>query len=121
MKYATKKLQDKVLAKAIELIGTPDKWRQGALAGRRDEELIQPANYTSSDADCFCATGAVLRAGYELIDDCELRRRVEMKVRDRVEACLPEKWQPGDNRTIEAYNDTHSHRSVLGVMRKALS
>lgn len=55
-----------IIARAAELIATPDRWTQEVLA--RDASG-QPVSELSEDAVRFCAAGAVVRAEVELFQE----------------------------------------------------
>jgi hypothetical protein len=93
-----------VLKAARELIATPDKWSQGAMARNADGRPVWAA---ANDAVCFCAEGAIQRAGAGMFN------RAFNVVVDLVETGDP----------LHRFNDasTTSHEDILALFDRAIA
>lgn len=89
------KKEVELLDKVLETIPTPRHWCRGAL--------------TSRDGQRFCLIGALRNAvGYEI------GTRTFYRVHRRLTDLLPPKYK-----SVEYYNDEHSHKDVLALVLRA--
>lgn len=95
-----------VLRAARKLIEQPDAWIKGNSAIDKYGHYISP---WSKDAVCFCALGAVECATHKLNATYE----VDQLARDFLYRAI--------RTSIADYNDTHTHKQVIGRFDRAIA
>lgn len=96
-----------ILEKARELISVESRWTQGSYAKDGNGEGTFP---WGEDAVCFCALGAIKKAG-DFRNDCsEPALFLGRVLRDRTGFV-----------SIDEYNDSHSHADILSLFDHAIA
>lgn len=91
-----------------KLIEKPENWTQGTYARNKDGETV--STY-SSDAVCFCLSGAITRA-------CFCNR---LLVRETIAKEAAKFTTDPDISPVPQFNDTHSHAKVLALLDRLIS
>ena len=109
----SKPLDHQVMTRTRELIEVETRWTQGFQATFRNGRRVNPHD---PRAKRFCATGAMIRAGFELTGDIVKAETL------RDAACVrlfPRNDAPV--RAIEAINDArHGHAAILKLLDEYL-
>ena len=96
-----------ILEKARELISDESRWTQGSYAKDEKGEGTLPWR---EEAVCFCALGAIKKAG-NFHDDCsEPAIFLGRVLRDDMGL-----------HSVDEYNDSHSHADVLALFDRAIA
>lgn len=93
-----------ILKAARDLIAKPENWTQGASARTKSGDEV---SIGSSDAECFCANGAIFRVAET--------PRMGFRAQKFLKAELPE-----SRRFVSTFNDSHAHSEVLALFSKAI-
>lgn len=97
-----------ILKNARETISDPNHWTQRADARSADGCLV---GAKESDAVCWCAYGALLKAGYEASGRGPDLPYMELK------RAMGTSWAG----TVSGFNDSHTHEEVVGVFDRAIA
>lgn len=94
-----------VLIAARALISDPGKWTRGDYAIDKDGKTV---SVLSQDATCWCALGAIRKAGHYYCDRNEPALFLER-------AIFGEKID-----FIDVFNDSHTHEEVIAAFDRAI-
>jgi hypothetical protein len=94
-----------ILKAARDLIAKPENWTHGAYA--RDIQGVA-VPLSDDEATCFCAAGAIFRAG-------------SFPEYEPIPRHICEKFGFAYEATLAQFNDTHTHSEVLELFSKAIS
>ena len=106
MTYASKKEMKNILSDAHDLIEDPESWCQGHFATDANGKLCAPE---SDGAECWCAVGAIQRAG--------LRRGADL---DTIKAAALLLQAHIGHTNLVIFNDSCTHEQVLEKFEQTL-
>ena len=103
-----------ILISAKLKIEDPQSWGQGSYA---TDVSGKPVYISSDHAARFCLIGAVSRAAFDIAGPGYVDEKDFDEACDAMSSALPKSFSGG----ITLYNDSHSHRSVVRLINKAIN